>query len=223
MEHEVKESIYKNLNISKYTIVIPKRGDKLSICFGELVDALFLHKTGRKAIEYLGRSEQTFNRLVKRLFPSVTLQGGGETWLSWLIKQSDYKWCSNCSSFVLRAYFTNSITEHDGLDRFCVECKSLINKENYINNKEYYQKYWKIHGKEKSARRRAQLLNATPPWADIDKIKQIYLNCPEGYHVDHIYPLKGRNSCGLHVENNLQYLTIEENLKKGNRIINTDQ
>jgi hypothetical protein len=223
MEHEVKESIYKNLNISKYEVIVSKRGNKPSICFGELVDALFLHKTGRRAIQYLGRSEQTFNRLIKKLFPSVTLQGGGETWLSWLIKQSDYKLCHNCNSFVLRTSFTNCIDQHDGLDRLCTECKSLVNKKNYIKNKEYYQEYWKIHGKEKSARRRAHILNATPPWADLDKIKEIYLNCPEGYHVDHIYPLKGVNSCGLHVENNLQYLTAEENLRKGNRIINTDQ
>lgn len=218
MEHEVKESIYKNLNISKYDIVIAKRGDKPSVCFGELIDALFIHKTGKKTIQSLGRSEQTFNRLVKKLFPSVSLQGGEETWLLWLIKQSDYKKCSDCKKYFLRSTFTKCSTEHDGLDRLCLECKSLQNKAAYSNNKEYHQEYWKIHGREKSARRRANLLNATPPWADMDKIKEIYLNCPDGYHVDHIYPLNGKNSCGLHVEYNLQYLTVEENLKKSNKV-----
>ena len=220
MEQKVKNSIYKNLNIDQYTIVINKRGNKPPICFGQLVDALFMYNTGAKAIKSLDRSEQTFNRLVKKLFPHISLNGGGETWLHWLIKQSDYKICNSCDEFVLKQEFSGCKQSSDGLDYICKDCKSEENKENYSKYKPYHQEYWKIHGREKSARRRAHLLNATPIWADLDKIKEIYLNCPEGYHVDHIFPLNGKNSCGLHVENNLQYLTIEENLKKSNKVPN---
>ena len=38
------------------------------------------------------------------------------------------------------------------------------------------------------------------------------------WEVDHIIPLQGENVCGLHVDYNLQYLTPEENGKKGNRL-----
>ncbi|MQB02341.1 MAG: hypothetical protein GEU78_19300 [Actinobacteria bacterium] len=69
----------------------------------------------------------------------------------------------------------------------------------------------------KAALRRAQKLQATPTWADHDKIKEIYRTCPEGYHVDHIVPLMGENVCGLHVHNNLQHLPAAANIKKGNR------
>jgi 5-methylcytosine-specific restriction endonuclease McrA len=47
-------------------------------------------------------------------------------------------------------------------------------------------------------------------------MQDFYDFCPEGYHVDHIIPLaKG----GLHRLNNLQYLTPEENARKGTRIL----
>lgn len=57
--------------------------------------------------------------------------------------------------------------------------------------------------------------NQTPPDADLEKIKDIYLKCPEGHEVDHIIPIsKG----GLHHQDNLQYLTIHENRSKGNKL-----
>jgi len=56
-----------------------------------------------------------------------------------------------------------------------------------------------------------------PLWADVDKIKQIYLSCPKGYHVDHIIPLKGKYVSGLHIETNLQHLPARENIIKRNK------
>ena len=83
-----------------------------------------------------------------------------------------------------------------------------------------HSKNWQKNNPEKSkartARRRAAKLQAIPPWADLEKIKEFYQNCSEGHHVDHIVPLQHPLVCGLHVSENLQYLTAEENFKKGN-------
>ena len=45
----------------------------------------------------------------------------------------------------------------------------------------------------KNAHRRALKSRACPPWADRKAIEAIYADCPEGHHVDHIHPLKGRH------------------------------
>ena len=59
---------------------------------------------------------------------------------------------------------------------------------------------------------RARKRNAIPLDANLKLIRKIYENCPEGYHVDHIQALA---SGGLHHQDNLQYLEISENCRKG--------
>jgi hypothetical protein len=63
----------------------------------------------------------------------------------------------------------------------------------------------------------------TPAWANKDAIKEIYLEAQKlskttsvKHHVDHIIPLRHPLVCGLHVENNLQILTKDENIAKSN-------
>jgi hypothetical protein len=69
----------------------------------------------------------------------------------------------------------------------------------------------------KSARRRAGRLKATPPWQSTEELDAIWEGRPEGFHVDHIHPLKGKHSCGLNVPWNLNYLPDTENKSKGNK------
>jgi hypothetical protein len=69
----------------------------------------------------------------------------------------------------------------------------------------------------KSARRRATKKNATPLWADLDLIKDVYQEAKYmQMDVDHIYPLAGKYVCGLHVWDNLQLLPKTQNIKKSN-------
>ena len=49
------------------------------------------------------------------------------------------------------------------------------------------------------------LKRATPSWADLDKIKQFYKNCPKGKVVTHMFPINGQSVSGLHVLGNLYY------------------
>jgi len=75
-----------------------------------------------------------------------------------------------------------------------------------------------------SRSRKKHIKQATPSWANFRYIRLFYemakmeeerLGVP--VHVDHIIPLRGKNVCGLHVEDNLQLLTAKDNLRKNNR------
>jgi hypothetical protein len=104
------------------------------------------------------------------------------------------------------------------------------------NKKRYkYQREWLKKNKAlttyHAALRRTLKSKATPPWVKNDpkhltqiadlykyaKLKQEF-DC-QYYHVDHIEPLKGKTSCGLHVVWNLRVLPALENIKKHNKLI----
>lgn len=77
----------------------------------------------------------------------------------------------------------------------------------------------------RQAKRNAIKHQATPPWADHQKIRAVYawakhleplgINC----EVDHIVPLRGKNVCGLHVHDNLRVVIDVENRSKGARMM----
>jgi uncharacterized protein YfbU (UPF0304 family) len=90
--------------------------------------------------------------------------------------------------------------------------KKYATYKRFVSNNPTYHK-------AKAAEYNAKKLQATPAWANLSAIKQIYVTCPTGYHVDHIVPLQGKNVCGLHVEYNLQHLLAADNLRKSNKYV----
>lgn len=70
---------------------------------------------------------------------------------------------------------------------------------------------------------RAQTRRATPPWADMAAIRNLYAQAraltkktDELYVVDHIVPKINPIVCGLHVPWNLRVIHWRENAQKGN-------
>jgi 5-methylcytosine-specific restriction endonuclease McrA len=96
--------------------------------------------------------------------------------------------------------------------------RQTLGKEYFSRlQKEYYIKNHHMMSFKK-ALRRSRKKQATPFWSDLDKIQEIYKNCPSDMTVDHIIPITSPLVCGLHVSWNLQYLTRSENSKKGNSL-----
>ena len=97
-------------------------------------------------------------------------------------------------------------------------------RAHYERNKEKYNarsvQYWKDRPAEKAAhcaKRRARKKQAIPGWAKLEVIKELYRQAQAtSMTVDHIVPLSSKLVCGLHCEDNLQLLTLEENSSKHN-------
>lgn len=121
-------------------------------------------------------------------------------------------------------------TEEEKKAVYKLKYKEWISKpenanKNYIANQKTQSerwKRWRLKNKDKqnakSNMEKAAKLQRIPPWANLEAIKQFYLNRPEGYHVDHIIPLRGKTVSGLHILENLQYLPAKENLAKSNKL-----
>jgi len=90
-------------------------------------------------------------------------------------------------------------------------------------------KEWRAKNPERDRLLRAihqrRIKQFTPPWADRAKIRALYREAQRltretgiEHQVDHIYPLRGKTSCGLHVHYNLQIITGTANRKKFNNL-----
>jgi len=124
---------------------------------------------------------------------------------------------------LLNKYQRYTKTEKGKIARRKSSAKYDKSEQGKIKKKERYLRWYlspkgQAANREKNAKYRAKRQKALPSWADLNAIKQFYLDCPEGMEVDHIYPIVSDKVCGLHTLENLQYLTKYENASKGNRM-----
>lgn len=162
------------------------------------------------------------------------------------IAKHGLKRCKKCSLLLYISEFHKNYTYEDGYLPICTPCRNnkpprkvkskknktdidpylCSDKELAQKHKEYldlyrpyetYRERFRKITNYHNVMRRARVKKACPKWVNKEKIREIYEKCPDGYHVDHIVPLKNDMVCGLHVPWNLQYLTASENISKSNK------
>ena len=165
----------------------------------EYIEALCSEGTMHKKLKV---SSAALSSLHKRLFPGKNPKVRP---ITHILATYNYKYCYKCTYCLDYENFNYNANRADNKTDECKKCLAEYISDNR-NSYNYYQ-----------ANRRADKIKATPLWGQ-KGIKEFYENCPEGYEVDHILPLKGINICGLHTINNLQYLTVRDNRSKGNKV-----
>lgn len=132
-------------------------------------------------------------------------------------------WCRDCKKEHARKNPQHSVNWRKDNPERSKAIKDKYVAENLDQVRISKAKWSKANSKKVLAKTRkyqADKLQATPSWLSkehVEKMVTIYVNCPEGYEVDHIVPLRGKLVRGLHVPWNLKYLTVLENRHKSNK------
>lgn len=192
---------------------------------GELIFSIFSTSNTEEAAKFIGFSYKSIVTALDRFFrPQFgNIHGGTESWKYKLLCTLEYKECSSCHRLLTYDQFHKNSSSATGRTAYCKTCRVAYNAFIYTKDstKESHSKSYTKHKAaiiERNIHYKGERALRCVTWADRSKLLEIYANCPEGYHVDHILPLKGELVSGLHVPENLQYLSKEDNLKKGNKI-----
>ena len=220
IEEEIYNKLVEQFGIGE--ICIKKRGKSRinDLTWLEFIKVA-INLTPYELAKFCGfNSVDNLGEAIRNKYHPILLIKQRRQWKQWLLSIIHKKRCSKCLSIKALNEFNGSTKEPDGIRSECRHCESTyykVNKEkisivknqHYIKNKSVYI--------AAAAKRRATKLQATPKWADLEAIKEIYKNCPEGFHVDHVIPLQGELVCGLHVHKNLKPIPAAENLAKSNK------
>lgn len=216
------EMILDKLGLFYDDLAKKKHGSSPNITYGELVYRILQDKgskAGKDTFPEIG--EQTFHRMMRRIFPDVRLNGGNQTWFYYLLSLIDHKYCGICKTIKSFSEFTQDKNNNSlGLHSICKSCKNLDQVGQYSRYIDSHKaSYIKNAGKikERSIHYKLNRSKRIPVWSETSEIAKFYNDCPKGYHVDHVIPLQGKLVSGLHVISNLQYLPAKDNISKGNK------
>lgn len=201
---EVISLILIKYNIDKAKVLRNKTTNFIGLVAEPFLISIITSPSMKVAGDVLGCSQQTIRRVTREFFPYNKSDRGGFLSL-YLLQEIGLKKCNNCEKYLTLDTFHKEAVKYKSV---CKVCSADSFNSYYIDNKSSII--------ANVSKRRSILLKAIPSWANLELINSIY-ECAEGAHVDHIVPLQGKLVCGLHVENNLQYLTPQENLSKGNK------
>lgn len=173
------------------------------------------------------KTEKDFKtfRFLNNIYPNKPKK---VTWDNYILGLVNLKYCNKCKSTKNIEKFSKDKNRYLGIRSTCKSCTSdahkIYQKEYYLENKEkidiknhnHYENNKEMY-LEKSAKRRATKLNATPKWYENEEINELYKQSSKEVHIDHILPLVNKLVCGLHCFDNLQAIPAKENLSKSNK------
>ena len=139
------------------------------------------------------------------------------------------KQCSKCREHKDFEFYHKNKAQADGYNSYCKPCRKSYDKQWCLENRDKVLN-WKKEANKKMTEntknnknmlnrmRNSRLKQATPLWANMEEIKNIYKTAVErGLVVDHIIPLNNPLVCGLHVQDNLRCIPKELNAMKSNK------
>lgn len=200
---DTAKEICEKLGIEPNLVVKKKIRGLPGILAIDLIFSLIYSENMREATDILGYNTTgpiaTASRfLLHPYFPDRTqyfFKGGSvRSWRTELLAVISKKYCPSCKNIKDLSLFRNHNGRALNKSSSCSSCMTADNKK--------YKLY---------------LIQRTPIWAQLHKIKEVYIKCPPDMEVDHIIPLKGELVSGLHVHNNLQYLYPVDNHIKNNK------
>jgi hypothetical protein len=201
-----------------------KLGSSKQVLAKNLILSLIKFDSIEDSAKFLSISRNTLKTIISNNLDSYGETGPALTWQKYLLSLINCKKCTKCAGIKYLSEFNKDNKKSLKVQAVCKTCDYIRNKAYRDSHRDEYLEYLKnyriSHSKEYTERSRRYKLSKEqriPSWADLDKIKEIYSNCPDGHHVDHIVPLNGKNVSGLHIENNLQYLPAKENIAKSNK------